>query len=68
MTARKATPAAKKAATKPAVPLPQLRGSVQTVRMDAETLKALKYASIERNVSQNDLMLQAIRRDLGFKD
>jgi hypothetical protein len=43
------------------------RGSVQTVRMDRDTLKALKDACWERGVSQNDAMLGAIRRDLGLE-
>lgn len=43
------------------------RGSVQTVRMDRETLKALKDEAFERGVSQNDLMLGAIRRELGLE-
>ncbi len=43
------------------------RGNVQTVCMDVKTLKALKYASIERGISQNEIMLTAIRRDPGHK-
>ena len=45
----------------------KMRGSVQTVRMDAETVKALKYASFERGISQNDIILTALRRDLGLE-
>jgi len=43
------------------------RGSVQTVRMDRSTLKALKDASFDRGISQQDIMLSAIRRDLGLE-
>jgi hypothetical protein len=44
-----------------------LRGSVQTVRMDRATLKVLKDASFDRGISQQDIMLGAIRRDLGLE-
>ncbi len=57
----------KTAARGKAVDLELMRGHTQTVRMDAETLKALKYASIERGISQNDIMLAALRKDLGSK-
>jgi hypothetical protein len=43
------------------------RGTVQTVRMDRETLKVLKDASWNRGISQQDIMLSAIRRDLGLE-
>jgi hypothetical protein len=43
------------------------RGSVQTVRMDRATLKVLKDASFDRGISQQDIMLSAIRRDLGLE-
>lgn len=55
-------PKAKDTAETPA----PLRGSVQTVRMDRKTLKALKDASFDRGISQNELMLMAIRKDLGL--
>jgi len=56
-----------KAAKKPTAETPEgERGSVQTVRMDRETLRTLKYASIDRGVSQQEIMLSAIRRDLGL--
>lgn len=41
-------------------------GHVQTVRMDRETWKALQLAGIDRDLSQNAIMLAAIRRDLGL--
>jgi hypothetical protein len=43
------------------------RGSVQTLRMDRETLKKLKDASFDRGISQQDIMLSALRRDLGME-
>ena len=43
------------------------RLSVQTVRMDAETLKALQYASIERRTSQQKIILAAVRKELGLE-
>jgi hypothetical protein len=44
-----------------------LRGSVQTVRMDRATLKVLKDASFDRGISQQDIMLRGIRRELGME-
>jgi hypothetical protein len=35
--------------------------------MDRPTLKALKDASFDRGISQQDIMLSAIRRDLGLE-
>lgn len=43
------------------------RGSVQTVRMDRRTLKALKDAAFDRGISQQEIMLTAIRKDLGVE-
>lgn len=43
------------------------RGNIQTVRMGPDTLRALKLASIDRGISQQDIMLAAIRRDLGLE-
>ena len=64
------TPISTAKAKKPSNPVEAevpLRGSVQTVRMDRGTLKALKGEAFERGISQNDLMLGAIRRELGLE-
>lgn len=45
----------------------RIRGTVQTVRMDLKTLEALQLARIKRHMSQNDIMLLAIRKDLGLE-
>lgn len=42
------------------------RGSVQTVRMDRRTLKALKDAAFDRGISQQEIILNALRKDLGL--
>ncbi len=47
-------------------PESKLRGSTQTVRMDEELLRALKQASIERNLPQQAIIISALRRDLGL--
>ena len=48
-------------------PMTRTKESVQTVRMDLETLRALKIASAERGVRQQAIMLTAIRRELGLE-
>lgn len=44
----------------------RVRGSVQTVRMDEELVKALKTAAMDRNMSQQDIIIKALRHDLGL--
>ena len=55
-------------AAKPKVDaVPATRGTVQTVRMDRDTFKALRDACFDRGISQQELMLAAIRRDIGLE-
>lgn len=50
----------------PSEPSERIRGKVQTVRMDEALVRALKQAAIDRNTSQQDIIIRAIRRDLGL--
>lgn len=48
-------------------PSSKVRGAVKTFRLDQETLKALRLASIEQDKSQQDIMMEAVRKHLGLK-